>query len=175
MLKIECTDGEILSYLGNVTAEIQFIGLPESSQHSWIFLVVPDTKYSEITPAIIGTNVLLGLLDECRLSAVSRRILLKPNETIGVPVYADQQVRHPRTFAFFHETCEASIPTVVDVSQGIVDSTYGRRDSYTVTLYNWTTNNASVEPKAIIFELQPVTIPGKTFKLLAEKTMDEIR
>lgn len=66
ILKIECADGEDLPYLGYITADLDTLqGLPKSSQHTCLFLVVPDTKYSSRTSIIIGTNILQELLHEC--------------------------------------------------------------------------------------------------------------
>lgn len=71
-LKVECTGGQLLPYLGYIAAEI---GVPElglKGCQSFILLVVSDTDYNARVPLLIGTNVLRQLSDSCRSEAGSK-------------------------------------------------------------------------------------------------------
>lgn len=108
-------------------------------------------------------------------SDVSSRIIIKPNETVDIPAYTDRQVRCFTTAAMLQETEDASIPDYLDVTPGIVNYNCDRRNEFTVTLSNLTTNTAVIEPRAIICELQAVTIADEVFEKIEEKTVDEKR
>ena len=67
MLNIECADGQQLPYLGCIEAEITIItGLERATPQHCIVLIAPDTKYSNKTPVILGTNILTRLLQNCK-------------------------------------------------------------------------------------------------------------
>ena len=67
MLNIECANGQQLPYLGCIEAEITITtGLERTTPQHCIFLVAPDTKYSNKRPVILGTNILMMLLQNCK-------------------------------------------------------------------------------------------------------------
>lgn len=51
-------DGEDLPYLGYGTTELELEESTNCESHLCLFLVVPDTRYSMRTPAIIGTTIM---------------------------------------------------------------------------------------------------------------------
>ena len=68
ILHIECADGNALPYLGCVETNITEIeGIPKMTATSCIFLVTPDTNYSNKTPVLLGTNILDELMDNCKI------------------------------------------------------------------------------------------------------------
>ena len=42
-------------------------GIPKMTATSCIFLVTPDTNYSNKTPVLLGTNILDELMDNCKI------------------------------------------------------------------------------------------------------------
>ena len=67
ILNIECADGKQLPYIGYIESDIAVnSGLPSAKPQPCLLLITPNTKYSERTPVIIGTNILQELLDDCR-------------------------------------------------------------------------------------------------------------
>ena len=67
ILNIECADGNNLPYTGYIEVEISTgEDLPKANSHTCLLLVTPDTKFSERTPVILGTNILNELLKECK-------------------------------------------------------------------------------------------------------------
>ena len=67
ILQIECADGKQLPYDGYLTVNLTIThGLLQATTRLCLFLITPDTKYSERTPIIIGTNILNIFYEECR-------------------------------------------------------------------------------------------------------------
>lgn len=66
LLKVECASGQLLPYVGYVKAELRATGITETSGQPALFLVVPDTRYSNDVPVLLGTNLLQSLVDGCR-------------------------------------------------------------------------------------------------------------
>ena len=67
ILNVECADGGSLPYIGYVRATIAISsGLARPVQQECLFLVTPDTKFTEATPILLGTNILEVLLEDCR-------------------------------------------------------------------------------------------------------------
>ena len=68
ILNIEFADGKSLLYLRCVETNITEIeGIPEMASTSGLFLVTPDTNYSNKTPVLLGTNILDVLIDTCKI------------------------------------------------------------------------------------------------------------
>ena len=68
ILKIECADGNLLPYNGFIEVSISAPGVPDSSGHQCLLLVVPDTPYNKNTPILLGTNIISAFLDDCKLA-----------------------------------------------------------------------------------------------------------
>jgi len=111
-------------------------------------------------------------------SAIPCKIMLQPNSRVDIQATTDRVLKVPRTTAMLHETKESNIPSFIDVTPGIVDFEYGKHN-YVVTLSNLTTETVTVSPKAILCELQPVTITDDTLQRkeaeLAEIELDKKR
>jgi hypothetical protein len=61
ILDIECAGGTPLPYKGYIEANIKMPGDTNTTcQH--VMLVVPDSRYSQHIPALIGTNILDNLM-----------------------------------------------------------------------------------------------------------------
>ena len=65
-LELECSDGQSLPYFGYIQADIQSIDFPTDYVQSCIILVVPDTDYNTNVPVLLGTNVLVEFLNNCK-------------------------------------------------------------------------------------------------------------
>ena len=65
LLEVTGVGGEKLPYLGYIAVDVtvSFISLEPKS---FLFLVVPDTEFSESVPVLLGTNVLKHLHNDCK-------------------------------------------------------------------------------------------------------------
>jgi len=70
LLNIECAGGESLPYKGYIQVNIKTTGAGNDGKEalSCLVLVVPQTRYSGRVPALLGTNILSKLLDDCHNS-----------------------------------------------------------------------------------------------------------
>lgn len=66
MLKVECADKNGLPNRGYIEVNIKAPGIPRSTGHECLLLVVPDTSYNHKSPILFGTNVISSFLDECK-------------------------------------------------------------------------------------------------------------
>ena len=67
LLHIECADGSKLPYDGYIEADISSIeGIQKSTLMPCLFLITPETSYSNRTPILLGTNILSQLISECK-------------------------------------------------------------------------------------------------------------
>jgi len=215
ILNIETASGESLPYKGYIEAELNIQeGVGKAGTHTCLFLIVPDTQYSVRTPVLIGTNILSGLLSECKENfgvrfiqkaslhipwyltframvltdrelkrkkdriaivrcAATAKIILRPNETIDIPAYADKKMRYLNTAAVLLETPEATMSNDIDVAPGLVNFEYEKKTIFHVTLSNLTTNTVAISPKEFICELQPVTIEEEVIERMEGETMEQ--
>ena len=79
ILNIECADGENLPYIGYIETDITVEEeLSDSKSLPCLFLVTLDTRYSERTPIILGTNVLQELMKGCSNKHGERFLQIAP-------------------------------------------------------------------------------------------------
>ena len=76
----------------------------------------------------------------------------------------NKQIPYQNSNAILHETEDATIPNFIDFTPSVVEYEYGKRSDIFVTLSNITNNTVIIPPKAILCELQPVSITGKTIQ-----------
>ena len=55
-----------MPYFGYIQAELQSIDFPTDYVQSCILLVIPDTVYNTNVPVLLGTNVLVEFLNNCK-------------------------------------------------------------------------------------------------------------
>lgn len=78
ILEIECADGKSLPYLGFVEADLRVVGIPLDHVQHCLLLVVPESKYSEKVPILIGTNILTELQVGIRRTVFTKVKLVHP-------------------------------------------------------------------------------------------------
>ena len=66
ILNVECADGKKLPYVGYIKCTLASSGISECSEQFCLFLVVPDTNYNLQVQVLIGTNILDGILKDCK-------------------------------------------------------------------------------------------------------------
>ena len=65
LLQIECADGNLLPYLGYVVVSLEMPALNAKASSTLCF-VVPDSKFNTTVPILLGTNILVHFMSECR-------------------------------------------------------------------------------------------------------------
>ncbi|KAL5010640.1 hypothetical protein ScPMuIL_012945 [Solemya velum] len=85
-------------------------------------------------------------------------ITIKPNVDVTVQGYLDKEVPYHPVCCMIHPTKGAVIPDDVDITPALVPYKYGERQKVSVQITNISTRTVTIQPKALLCELQPVTI-----------------
>jgi len=201
ILSIECADGQMLPYEGYIELNLEIDGLPRSGNKlgDCVLLVVPDSNYNSTVPLLIGTNILVPLMEiiredsgenflqsadlhtplylafRCILlrdkelerrkdriavikSAEKGPVTIKPNSDVTVQGYLDKEVPYHPVCCMIHPTKGATIPDDVDITPALVPYKYGHHQKFCVQITNISTRTVTIQPRALLCELQPVTI-----------------
>jgi len=107
--------------------------------------------------------------------AATEKISLKPNQSLDLIGFTDQEVHHPKTTAIIQESTASHLPSFVDVTPAVIQYDYKNNNEIKVNLSNLTTNTVTICPRSILCELQPVTVAEEVFeKLQGHNKYDEI-
>ena len=107
-------------------------------------------------------------------SAVPHTVILKPNETVTIKGFLDKEIQHSPTSVITHESKDATIPDCVDVEPDLLYYKKGSKD-VSITLSNLTTNSATISPREVLCEIQPVQVDDTSYQSTEEKTLDKER
>ncbi|MCG7878257.1 MAG: hypothetical protein N0C90_18280, partial [Candidatus Thiodiazotropha endolucinida] len=219
LLKLECADGNDMPYLGYIQVKIQSIGVPTNHVQDCILLVVPNTEYNTNIPVLLGTNVLVEFLKNCKQqlginflqnsalhtcwylafrcmvirerelrksknriaiihSAESKNITIQANSTVTIQCITSNELDLPSTCAMFVETKDSVLPNVFEITPAVINYNFGKNGILHVQISNITTSTVTIPPKAVICELQPVSVDmtyqiSKTDKL-STSVLDKI-
>ena len=102
-------------------------------------------------------------------SAEQHKIQIGPNQSININCTTDNEINCQPTCSIITDTKNSSIPSFIDITPAIVHFDSSKKAGITVNLTNLTTNTVNISPRAIIAELQPVTIDQTTY----EETVEE--
>ena len=97
-------------------------------------------------------------------NAESHRIRLGPNQSINIRCTTDKELDHTPTCAIVTETKDSSLPSYVDLTPTVIHFTHGCKKEILVNVSNLTTNTVNISPRAVIAELQPVTIDDSVYE-----------
>lgn len=86
------------------------------------------------------------------------RVIIGPNDSVNLRGYTDKEIDHQPTTAMIHECEDSALPDFIDLTPTVLHYTYKKMGEVIVNITNLTTNTITIAPKAIICELQPVTI-----------------
>ena len=105
-------------------------------------------------------------------SAEPTQIIIGPNQSIDVRGYTDKEMNYCDTNAMLQESEESSLPNIVDVTPSVINYRYRNNGEVRVNISNVTTQSIIIAPKAILCEVQPVTIDESVFNK-REKQQEE--
>ncbi len=98
----------------------------------------------------------------------SSRITIGPNESKDVRGYTDREIYYQPTCAILQECEESSLPSFIDITPSVVQYKNQRNTEVLVNVTNLTTNTVTISPKAVLCELQPVTVDASVFNKTQE-------
>ncbi|VDI80158.1 Hypothetical predicted protein [Mytilus galloprovincialis] len=91
-------------------------------------------------------------------SAETKPIIIQPNTEVVIKGYMDKMLPYPSTVSMLHATSNSVIPYDLDIVQAIITYDQNQRDDIPVHISNISTRTVTVAPRALLCELQPVTI-----------------
>ena len=91
-------------------------------------------------------------------SASSEKITIHPNQSIDVVGYVDKELDYPNTTVMLQEVKDSILYPNVDVDPTVVQYKYKGNGQILVSLSNITTQTVTIPPRALLCEMQPVTV-----------------
>ena len=195
ILEIECADGKNLPYSGYIEVDICL----ENTSGSFLLLIIPDSRYNEHVPLLLGTNVLHHFMmqyqevhgprflqtaklktpwylafrilnlrekelrrNKFRIGIVkcaeSTKITMRPNTERTIRGYICHQLMHVDTPVIMEPTELTTMNKDLDVAPMLLQYQYKYSHEIPVVVSNVTNRTITVQPKAILCEIQPVTV-----------------
>ena len=105
--------------------------------------------------------------------AADRKIIIHPNQSLEIAGYTDKEMSYPSSTALIHETEDSHLPSSIDVTPAVVQYTYGKNTDIKVNLSNLTTSPVVIQPRAILCELQQVTVADEVFDKIEDNDRHE--
>ncbi|KAK3086720.1 hypothetical protein FSP39_022469 [Pinctada imbricata] len=90
--------------------------------------------------------------------ASTKPIIIPPNSSVQIDGYLDKVVPYTSTPAILHMTPYSVLTENLDLSPSLIQYDPHTKDPVVVTIDNITTATVNVQPRAVLCELQPVTI-----------------
>lgn len=94
-------------------------------------------------------------------NAELNKITIPPNTVMEIQGYCDKETQYRNTSAIHHASDLAFEPIDLDVEPRLHQFNFKNNGHITIQLSNVTTRTITIPPKAVICELQPVTIQPK--------------
>ena len=120
-------------------------------------------------------NIRIGLIVRC---AETSRITIGPNQSVNVRGSLDKKLEYSPTCAIIQECQESALPDCIDVTPTVIQNNYKESSELTINLSNLTTNSITISPKAVLCEVQPVTVDESVFDKIengaSKKIFEEI-
>lgn len=100
--------------------------------------------------------------------AEQQRILIRPNTSVSIKGYLNQETEYQPTGAVLEATQKSVLTDDLDIAPTVI--TYNFKDTgiIKVNVSNITTRTVSVPPNAILCELQPVVVESTQKQTLVE-------
>nr|KAG5690731.1 hypothetical protein BaRGS_022422 [Batillaria attramentaria] len=99
----------------------------------------------------------LGIVRSCE----AQNIIVRPNTTMVIRGIIDKGVDHEAVCAMLQPTSASPVNALLDITPSLVNYTHKKNGFVDVHVANITTQTVSVPPRAILCELQPVTIEAR--------------
>ena len=87
-----------------------------------------------------------------------KSITIPPNTSITVPGFIDKALPYGSTPVILQPTNGSIIPHDLEITPSVTDYTYPAKDIVEVNIDNITTRTVQIPPRALLCEIQPVSI-----------------
>ncbi|XP_069115865.1 uncharacterized protein [Argopecten irradians] len=93
--------------------------------------------------------------------AGNKRITISPNTDITLSGYLDKCLGYQQVCAMVHPTKESAIPDDLDITPTLLSYGPQERRSLDIHIANVSTRTVTISPRAILCEIQPVSVEGR--------------
>lgn len=107
-------------------------------------------------------------------SAETTKLTIGPNQSINMKGYLDKQMEFHSTCAIIQECEDSTLPDFIDVTPTVIQYEHRNNGEIIVNLSNLTTNSVTISPKAILGEIQPVTVDESVFERIERETSRKV-
>ena len=87
-----------------------------------------------------------------------RRLIIPPNSNVTLTGYLDKKIPYQHTAAMMQRTVKSAVPDDLDIVPSLMEYRYMDNSLIEVEISNVTTRTVLIPEKAIIGEIQPVSI-----------------
>jgi hypothetical protein len=115
-------------------------------------------------------NFCLGVLK----SAESHDIIVESNSNVILRTFVDKEVPYHSTCALLQNSARSTVNEDLDISPGMVTYNYMRNGLIEVHVSNVTARTISIPPRAILCELQPVSVADVPEDVVVREQVDDI-
>ena len=82
---------------------------------------------------------------------------------MNIKGYLDKELEYNSACAIIQECKDSSLPDFIDITPTVIQYKYKANGEVDVNCSNLTTNSITISPKAILCEVQPVTVDESVF------------
>ncbi|KAH3851362.1 hypothetical protein DPMN_093842 [Dreissena polymorpha] len=97
-------------------------------------------------------------------SALTHTVSLGPNQSINLKCSTDRELSHYPTCALIQETRQSNLPNFTQITPAIIHYS-GKKQEVVVNINNTTQSTVKISPRAVVAELQLVTIDEEKNKM----------
>ena len=107
-------------------------------------------------------------------SALTKKVSISPNQIVQVIGTTDKVLDFSCTTAIIQESKDSQLPESIDVTPSVIQFDSRKRKQMVVSMSNLSTQTVAIAPRAIICEIQPVTVEEEVFTKIEDNTRDEV-
>ena len=105
-------------------------------------------------------------------SAESKHISIPANSSVTIKGITSKELEYNQTCAMMVETEDSVLPSDFDITPAIITYNYGNNGLVDVQITNVTTSTFNIPPRAILCELQPVSVDS-TYQISKSDNSEE--
>lgn len=106
--------------------------------------------------------------------AETTKVTIGPNQSINVKGYLSKELEFNPTCAIIQECQDSSLPDFIDITPTVIQYSFKSNSQVNVCCSNLTTNSVTISPKAILCEVQPVTVDESVFERIEKESSKKI-
>ena len=111
-------------------------------------------------------------------NAEQHKVTITPNSSTIIQGYLDKELPYHPVCAILSQSSNAAVPDDLDITPTVISYSYNKNQPVPVQINNITTRTVTLEPRAILCEIQPVNImdmPNQHDNMKTDSFIDDIK